>query len=62
MRRKSANFTPMSKLSIILPAIVAVLYLATSLSHLYNGKVAWSFVWLCYAMANIGLIFAGETK
>lgn len=50
------------KLSIILPAIVAILYLATSLCHMYNGKYAWSFVWLCYALANVGLIFAGENK
>lgn len=52
----------MSKLAIILPSIVAVLYLATALVHLYNCRWAWSFVWMCYALANIGLIFAGETK
>lgn len=52
----------MSKLAIVLPGIVAVLYLATALVHLYNCRWAWSFVWMCYALANIGLIFAGETK
>lgn len=51
-----------SKLSIILPSIVAILYLATAVAHSYNGKYAWSFVWLCYALANVGLIFAGENK
>jgi len=52
----------MFKLTIILPSIVAILYIATSLSHWYNERYAWSFVWLCYALANVGLIFAGENK
>lgn len=49
-------------LSVIFPLIVAVLYLGTSASHLYNERYAWSFVWLCYAAANIGLILVGDSK
>lgn len=49
-------------LSVIFPLIVAVLYLGSAAAHCYNGRYAWSFVWTCYAAANIGLILVGDSK
>ena len=41
---------------IILPTIVAILYILTALDCLYNRYYAQSLVWFSYGIANVGLI------
>lgn len=43
-----------------LPAIVCVLYTLTALSYARRGDWAWATVWGGYAVAQVGLIVAGN--
>lgn len=45
-------------------ATSAFLYFCVSASYFLKGRYEWSFVWLSYSMANIGLILASlrDTK
>ena len=45
-------------LTIILPSIVTVIYLATSAAFAFRKEWAWSTVYAGYALANVGLIIA----
>ena len=44
------------QLTILLPAIVTVLYMGTCVAHLWKHEWALAVVWGGYALANIGLI------
>lgn len=35
-----------------------ILYMIAAVSFLIKGNVPWAAVWFCYAMANVGLIWA----
>ena len=39
-----------------------VLYLIVGLSYLIKKEYAWAMIWLSYATANIGLIWAGSHR
>ena len=45
-------------MTVWLPAIVAVLYLLTSVEFTFEGRWGWALVYFSYALANVGLIFA----
>ena len=47
-------------ITISFPSIVAVLYAATGFSFLCRREWAWATVWLCYAVANVGLVLSGS--
>jgi hypothetical protein len=36
--------------------ISAFLYACVGISFLVKGQYAWSLVWICYSLANFGLI------
>lgn len=46
----------------IVIAVSAVLYFSVSVSYFLKKQYEWSFVWLSYSMANIGLILAALKK
>jgi len=53
----------MTKLDIflmVMPAIVAVMYLGVGSAYLYKGNYGYALVWLCYAGANVGLILSAR--
>lgn len=39
-----------------------ILYLIAAGSFAWKGNWAWAMVWFCYAMANVGLIWASINK
>ena len=39
-----------------------VLYLIAAISFLVKKNYAWALTWFCYAVANIGLIWASFKK
>jgi hypothetical protein len=43
-------------------AVSGFLYFCVSISYFLKGRYDWSFVWLCYSMANVGLIMAAKNK
>jgi len=49
-------------ITIVCPAVVALLYMATGVAFLWRHNWAWAAVWLCYAVANVGLILAGGSR
>lgn len=51
-------------MTILFPAIVAVLYIATGLCHLWRREYGWALTWVAYGIANVGLIMAqsGHTR
>jgi len=49
-------------MTIILPSIVGVLYFINSLIYLYRKDYPWFLVWFGYAIAQIGLIVAGNKQ
>jgi hypothetical protein len=49
-----------NKLTIYIPGIVMVLYAITGSAFLYKKDYAWALVWFSYALANLGLILAGN--
>jgi len=46
----------------IMPGVVAVLYAITAVAFFVKKDVPWGLVWLSYAMANVGLIFAEVSR
>lgn len=36
--------------------IAAFLYAAVAVSFLLKGQYAWCMIWLCYSLANFGLM------
>jgi hypothetical protein len=42
--------------------VVTFLYASASISYLLKREYAWAFVWLSYAMANVGLVILSLTK
>lgn len=42
----------------LFPVIVLVLYLITSIAHLYKREYGWAMMWFFYSMANVGLLIA----
>lgn len=40
----------------VVVGISALLYFSVGVSWALKGQWAWSFVWLCYSGANVGLI------
>jgi hypothetical protein len=47
-------------ITVSIPAIVAVLYFITAVSHLLKGEYGWAMAWACYGLANVGLIIAAH--
>jgi len=47
-------------ITLSVPAIVSVLYFITALSHALKGEYGWAMAWMCYGLANIGLIIAAH--
>jgi hypothetical protein len=43
-------------------AIVMVLYAIVGVSYAIKGDFPWALVWLSYAMANVGLMWAASAK
>lgn len=43
-------------------SVSAFLYFLVSSSYFCKQKYEWSFVWLCYSLANIALILAANKK
>lgn len=39
-----------------------VLYMIASISYLIKGNHPWALTWFCYAIANLGLIWASLKK
>lgn len=39
-----------------------ILYLIAAGSFAYKNNWAWAMIWFCYAMANVGLIWASLKK
>ena len=46
----------------IVVGISGCLYFCVSISYFMKQRYDWSFVWLCYAMANVGLILAAKNN
>ena len=44
-------------MSPLMVGVVSVLYGITALDQALKGDWAWTMVWLCYGLANIGLFF-----
>lgn len=42
----------------IIPAAVALLYIIQGLYHLYKQEWGFSLMWLCYGLANVGVMLA----
>jgi len=45
-------------LTVILPAIVAIIYVTVGIGHIISGNKGMALTWAAYALANIGLIWA----
>ena len=45
-----------------LPLISAILYMIVGVGYGMKKEWAWSFVWMSYALANIGLVAAAWEK
>tara|TARA_R100001082_G_scaffold102060_1_gene71905 strand:+ start:325 stop:486 length:162 start_codon:yes stop_codon:yes gene_type:complete len=45
-----------------LPLISAILYGVVGIGYAIKKEWAWSFVWISYALANIGLVAAAWEK
>ena len=45
-----------------LPLIAAILYMVVGIGYGMKKEWAWSFVWVSYALANIGLVAAAWEK
>lgn len=45
---------------VVLPLFVAVLYAITGVWHLRYGNYGLGIMWIAYAVANVGLVMAGE--
>lgn len=48
------------KLTFYLPSIVMVLYFTTACAYAYKKDWAFALIWAAYAVANIGLVWAGN--
>ena len=46
----------------LLPLISAVLYGIVGVGYALKKEWAWSFVWISYAFANVGLVAAAWEK
>lgn len=46
----------------IIVTIVFFLYAAVGISYIMNKNYPWSLVWFSYALANLGLIWAANSK
>lgn len=44
----------------IVISVSSILYFSVAVSYFIKSEYAWSFVWLSYSMANIGLILAAR--
>ena len=49
-----------NKLTFYMPGIVMILYGITAGAYLYKKDYAWALTWFAYALANVGLIWAGN--
>ena len=45
-------------ITIVFPAIVALMYVTTGIIHALRGEWGWSLTWVSYGIANVGLILA----
>jgi len=41
-----------------MPLIVTVIYMTISSAHLAKGNKGLALMWLCYGLANVGLLYA----
>lgn len=48
-------------ITMICPIVVAALYAITGLTFAWKREWAWACVWLCYAVANVGLVAAARS-
>jgi|TARA_R100000152_G_C6770333_1_gene196473 hypothetical protein len=46
------------KLVHAIPLITAILYMVVGIGYGIKREWAWCLVWISYALANIGLVFA----
>jgi hypothetical protein len=46
----------------IIVAVVMVLYAIVGISYALKGDFPWALVWLSYAMANVGLMWAASSN
>jgi len=44
----------------IVISISALLYFSVAVTYCIKREYSWSFTWLCYSLANIGLILAAR--
>ena len=56
------NDTMIDVLVKTLPLISAILYMIVGIGYGLKKEWAWSFVWMSYAFANIGLVAAAWEK
>ena len=42
--------------------ISAGMYAVVGISYFSQGKYPWSFIWICYACANVGLLWAASSS
>lgn len=47
-------------MTVYLPLIVAIIYLATGAAYAWRADWAWAVVWWGYSIAQIGLVVAGN--
>ena len=45
-----------------LPIISGILYLIVGIGYALKKEYAWSLVWVSYALANVGLVWAAWDK
>ena len=46
----------------VVPAIASLAYLSAGLANLYARNWPLSIIWLCYAAANLALIYSFTTR
>jgi hypothetical protein len=46
----------------IMISVVFVIYFSTGVGYAIKGNWPWAIVWVSYAMANVGMIWASLVK
>jgi len=57
---KEFEMIPPITINTIAVGISAGMYFIVAISYFLQGKYPWSFIWLCYCLANIGLLWAAS--
>lgn len=59
-RRRDKRMHLADIITVAMPSIVAVLYAITAIAYACKKEWAWALTWGAYALANVGLIVAGN--